>query len=178
MNDLRHTSIALLAVALAVGLATPTLAELGWKEADYVKRFGKAEHSPLAKGEVSFAGPGGGRILVIFANDRSCEEAWLIDRDAGFVPRTLMRQAQAATKGKPVRRVEFKLEHTPAAEIFEARNKRGMLQVDVRNGGIVRVAQCRGVEKCVLFDRLIAIDLATDDLLARAAAQMRREHGR
>lgn len=158
-----------------LGISSTTWAELGWTEADYVKRLGAASRSPLTPKEARFVAPGGGSVVVIFADDRSREEAWLIDRDTGFVPSELLRRAQAAVQGTPVRRVEFHLEGASAAEIFEVRDDQVTLQVDYRNHAVVRVGQCRTAEPCTLLDRLLAMERMTDDLGARTQAQMRRE---
>jgi len=165
-------------VPLSAIAATPATAELGWREADYVKRYGNVVRSPLASNEAQFPAPGDGRVIVIFADGRSKEEAWVIGRDPGIVPPKLMEQARHAVRGKAVRRVDFRAEGASPAEIFEARHKNMMVQVDDRAGYIVRVSWCRGAERCALLDRLLKTELATDDLTARVQAEMRRQHGK
>jgi len=156
-----------IAVALLGAAAAPAAAELGWTEAQYIKKFGPGTRSPLTPNEAQFNGGGSGRVLVSFKDDRSQEEAFAIDRDSKFVPAALMRQARAVTQGTAARHVEFKLEHAAPAAIFETRAKDIMLQVDVRNGVIARLTHCRGPEPCKLIDRLLKVELATDELLAR-----------
>ena len=157
----------------------PAQAELGWREADYVKRFGAAMKSSFTPKDAQFVAPGGGggRVLVIFNDEgRSEEEAWLIDRDLRFVPRELMQRARDAVEsGQPVRHVAFQRADAPAADVYEVRGDRESMQVDYRNHGIVRITRCRGRTACKLIDRLLAMELATDGLLARTQAQMERE---
>lgn len=160
---------------VTLGLSSTSRAELGWTETEYVKRLGPAGRSPLTPNEARFAAPGGGSVVVIFAEGRSREEIWLVDRDTSFVPPALLKQAQAAVQGTPVRRVEFHLEGAPAAEIFEVHDEHVTLQVDYRNHAVVRIGLCRAAEPCTLVDRLLAMERMTDDLGARTQEQMRRE---
>ena len=171
----RGRLLALFVAGLLFLVAAPSSAELGWAELDYVKRFGAPVRSPLTPNEAQFVVPKAGRVLVIFEGKHSREEAWLIDRGARFVPRELMRRARAAVLGTPVRRVEFRLEGASPAELFEERGSESVLQVDYRNGTIMRIARCRGPAPCTLLSRLLDMELATDDLMARTQAQMRRE---
>jgi hypothetical protein len=156
-------------------LAMPASAELGWTEADYVKHFGAAQHAPLSPNEARFSGPGNGSVLVVFADGRSTEEAWSIDRDDSFVPAKLLKRARVAAKGKPVRRVEFHRHDALPAEIFEVHGQHDTLQVDYRNGGVIHIVRCPAAKACTLLDRLLAMERTMDDLLTRMEMQMRRE---
>ena len=158
-----------------LGAARPAAGELGWKEADYVQRYGPAIRSPLTPNEAQFRIKGQGGVLVIFDGERSREEAFVIDRGNRFVPPRLLQAAQAAVHGEPKRRVQFHLHSNPTAAIYEAHAKGITLQIDYRNGAVVRVAQCRDPQPCVLIDRLLAMERRTDDLMARTEAQMHRE---
>ena len=162
-------------VAALLLSGVPARAELGWSEADYAKHFGPALHSPTTADEAQFVVKGRGQVVVMFSQGHSTEEAWLIAGPPTFVPPDVLREARRMVRGTPVRRVDFRLPRAPAAQIFETRTKSGGLQVDYRNGAIVRIARCRGPQPCVLLDRFLAIDRNTDALMARTEAAMRRE---
>lgn len=164
-----------LVAALVVGVGNPARAELGWSEAQYVKRFGLALHSPLSANEAQFVVKDHGQIVAIFSHGRSVEEAWLIQRQPSFVPPDVLRQARRMIRGTPARRVDFRLPRAPAAQIFESRVKGIEIQVDYRNGAIMRIDRCRGPQPCVLLDRFLTIDRNTDALIARTEAALRRE---
>jgi hypothetical protein len=164
--------VARLAVLLGV---TPAYAELGWQQADYIKHVGPATASPMTPDQVRFTSPGGGSVLVRFAGGRSREELWQMDRGLEGLPAALRRQAEAAVKGTPVRRVDFHLEHAAAAEVFEAHANHVTIQVDRRAGQIVRIGRCRGPDPCVLLDQRLTMERATDDLMARTEQQLRRQ---
>jgi hypothetical protein len=167
--------IALSAATVWVLLAAAASAELGWTETDYVKHFGAGQRAPRTPNEARFSGSGGGSVLVVFADGRSTEEAWSIDRDLSFVPAKLLQRARAAVKGKPVRRVQFHRQGALPAEIFEVHGRRDTLQVDYRNGGIIHIVRCPAAKSCTLMDRLLGMERVTDDLLTRLETQMRRE---
>jgi hypothetical protein len=164
-----------LVAALLAGTGHPARAELGWSEAQYVKRFGAALRSPLSANEAQFVVKDRGQVVAIFSHGRSVEEAWLIQQQPSFVPADLLRQARQMIRGTPARRVDFHLPRAPAAQIFESRVGGIEMQVDYRNGAIMRIDRCRGPQPCVLLDRFLAIDRNTDALMARTAEQMRRE---
>ena len=165
-------SAALLGVLLA---ALPAHAELGWRQTDYITHVGPATVSPLTPEQVRFTSPSGGGVLVRFVAERSQEELWRVGQHDAVIPSVLLQQARAALKGTPVRRIEFQLEHAPAAEIFEAHSQDVTVQVDVRRDAIVRIGRCRGPNPCVLLDQLLATERATDDLLGRTERLMRQQ---
>ena len=175
MTRERLWGIAAAAILLSAITVSSARAELGWTESDYAKQFGAPERAALTPDQARFTGPGGGSVLVLFAAEHSVEEAWSIDRDASFVPPDLMKRAQQATKGQPIRHVTFRRSNAPAADIFEVRDQQTRLQVDYRNGGVIRIVRCPADKACTMIDNFLRMELATDELLARMEAQMRRE---
>ena len=152
-------------------------AELGWREAEYVKHFGKAIRSPMVQNEAQFTTKGGS-LVVIFVDGRSSEEAWLLTRDDRSVPAHLLEQARAAVKRTLKKRVDFRSERVPPAEMFEAQFDGVTVQVDQRRGAIARIGCCHAAQPCTLLDRLLAMERTTDDLVARTQARLKQENRR
>lgn len=152
-------------------------AALGWREADYVNRFGKPIRSPLTPNEVQFTTKGGS-LMVLFADGRSREEAWLLTRDDRSVPPLLLKQARAVVHGSLKSRVDFRSERVPPAEMFETQVDGVTVQVDQRRGAIARIGCCRAAQPCTLLDRLLAMERTTDDLMARTQARLKEESQR
>jgi hypothetical protein len=151
-------------------------ADLGWSEAQYVKRYGAPGKSPITPDQVRFERPAGGMLLVRFASGRSREELWEVDRDNKAVPERLMKGARKIASGKPTRVIEFKTPRAPAAELYEQRQGAETIRVDMRNRSIRRIAVCSASrqEPCVLFDQALNTERQTDALLAPAAIDMMR----
>jgi len=170
----RCGAAAVLLLLLAVLIETPASGEIGWSQVDYVKHVGPATVSPMTPEQVRFTS-GGDSVLVRFADGHSREELWAVGEQTDHIPAALLRQAQEAVRGTPLRRVDFQVPHAPAAEIFEMRATDLTLQVDRRGGRIVRIAVCRSAEPCVLLDQLLAMERATDALIGRTEQQLHRQ---
>ncbi len=153
----------------------PAHAELGWSEADYIREVGPANGSPMTPDQVRFTARNGASVLARFADGQSREELWVVGEPSDGIPAALLAEAQALVKGTPVRRVEFHLAHMPTAEIFEAHASGVIVQVDRRAGRSVRIARCPEPGPCLLLDQGLAMERATDDLMARTEQQLRRQ---
>ena len=150
--------------------------EMGKTEQDYVQRYGPATKSPMTPDQVAFDVAPGTRLVVRFASGSSVEELWLLAPDLSGLPEAVAAEAKKIEPGqKPVRTIVFESESSTPVEFFERPVGDGALQFERRAGQFTRIALCAKRDSCDLLNQVVQSEKATDDLMGRAAAAMRRE---
>jgi hypothetical protein len=150
--------------------------EMGKSEQDYVQRYGPATTSPMTPDQAAFNVAPGTRLVVRFAGGRSVEELWLLAPDLRGLPEPIAAEARKIQPDqKPVRTIVFESESSTPVEFFEQPSGDGTLQFERRAGQFTRVALCAKRDSCNLLNQVVQSEKATDDLMGRAAAAMRRQ---
>ncbi len=173
---MRLVALSLLLLGLAACSHDAIQQELGKTEQDYVARFGKATKSPMTPDQVAFTAGSGTRLVVRFNSGRSVEELWLVGSQPQAVPKPLLHLSQSIAPGeKPDRSMVFKSETSTPVEVFDRVVGKGMLQVERRSGHLTRLAVCSDSSSCLLLNQVLQSEKATDALMVRGEAQLRRE---
>jgi len=150
--------------------------QMGKSEQDYVQRYGPATKSPMTPDQVAFNVVPGTRLVVRFVGGSSVEELWLLAPDLRGLPEAVAAEARKIQPGqKPVRSIVFESESRTPVEFFEQPVGEGSLQFERRAGQFTRVALCANRGSCNLLNQVVQSEKATDALMGRAAAAIRRE---